>query len=823
MSWQYTPYVFPVLASTAIAGALAVWGWRRRPAAGATWFAAMLFAAFLWSLFYALEIISGDLAAALFFSKMQYFGASVLAVTWLLLVLTYTGRSGELTAKTITLLSIVPLTTILLVWTNEAHHLIWVNPHLARGDFNHLAFSPGPWWWINTAYSYLLFAIATILLIVTWLQAASLYRRQIIILLIFSALTWLGNLAYTAGFAPKGLNLTAITFTISGVMIAWGLFRYRLMDISPVAYSTIVNQMREGLIVLDTQQRIVNINQTAQDILGQEQREIVGKSAAEVFSVSPALQTLWQSIQQQKTGKTVRNVVKYNGRSYEIRISPLWGRRRRPMGALMFWRDITRQQQAEEEIRQHGAFLQNILESIATPFYVINAEDYRIEVANSAARALGIGQHNTCYALTHHRQSPCDSEEHPCPLAQVKRTREPFIVEHIHYKPDGKPFYVEVHGYPILDEDGNVTQMIEYSLDITKRKAAEAEIRKLTRSVEQSASSVIITDTEGTIEYVNPAFERITGYSAAEAIGENPRLLKSGKMPPQYYQEMWQTLLRGEVWRGEIINRKKDGTLYWEFNTISPVEDEKGRVTHYVAIKEDITERKMLENALADERRKTDALLRNILPEEVAAELKQQGRVTPILIENATVLFADFGNFTRAAEQLTPRELVDTIDAYFTAYDNIIERHGLEKMKTIGDNYMCAGGVPRPRETHALDVVRAAWEMLEFVRRENARRQQQGLLALEVRIGISSGPVIAGVVGRKKYAYDIWGDTVIMAARMEQAGELSKINISHSTYELVREHFDCRFRGKIAAKHKGMVEMYFVHGPRLDAAASGVS
>ncbi len=812
MSWQYTPYVIPVLASAAIAGALAVWGWRRRPAAGASWFAAMMFSAFLWSLFYALEIISNDFTAALFFSKMQYFGAPMLAVTWLLLVLTYTGRREGLTAKVVTLLNLVPLTTIILVWTNEAHHLIWVNPQLTRGPaLNHLTFSPGLWWWVNVTYAYLLFALATILLVVALLQAASLYRRQIVILLLFSALTWLGNLAYTAGIAPQGWNLTVVTFTISGVVIAWGLFRYHLIDISPVAHSTIVNQMREGLIVLDTQQRIVNLNRPAQNILGQAQREVIGKNASEVFAAFPSLKGLWQS--DGRTGETMSEVtytIEHEGRHYEVRVSPLQGRRRRPMGALMFWHDITRQRQAEDVIRQHNVFLQNIIESIATPFYVINTEDYRIEIANSAARGLGIGQHNTCYALTHHRESPCQSEEHPCPLAQVKRTKEPFIVEHIHFKPNGEPFYVEVHGYPILDEAGNVVQMIEYSLDITERKAAEAEIRKLTRSIEQSASSVVITNAQGVIEYVNPAFERISGYTAAEAVGQNPRILKSGKMPPQYYKEMWDALLRGEVWRGEIINRKKDSTLYWEFSTISPVEDDQGKITHFVAVKEDITERKRLEEALEQERRKTDALLKNILPDQVAEELKQRGSVTPVLIENATVLFADFGNFTQAAERLAPQELVDTIDAYFTAFDGIAERYKIEKLKTIGDNYMCAGGIPLPRKTHAVDIVRAALDMLTFVREENTKRRAQGVPALEVRIGISSGPVIAGVVGRKKYAYDIWGDTVVMAARMEQSGEIGKINISRSTYELVRGHFTCQYRGKIAAKHKGAVEMYFV-------------
>ncbi len=490
------------------------------------------------------------------------------------------------------------------------------------------------------------------------------------------------------------------------------------------------------------------------------------------------------------------------------------------LSATISWihnRDFREISQITAELATSQTFLSHIINSLDNPFYVINIADYSIELANEAARQLGVAESQTCYALTHRRDAPCDGLEHPCPLAYVRDTHSPYTVEHIHYKPDGSTYYAEVHGYPILDDKGNVVQMIEYTLDITERKAAEEEIRKLTESVEQSASSVVITDAEGTIEYVNPAFERISGYTADEAIGQNPRILKSGKMPPEFYQKMWATLLRGEIWRGEIVNRRKDGSLYWEFTTISPVKDQKGRITHFVSVKEDITARKEMEEALVRERQRTDALLKNILPEKVAEELKERGYVVPAFFENVTVMFADFGNFTQAAERLSPQELVSAVDAYFTAFDRIVDRHGLEKLKTIGDNYMCAGGIPEPSATHAVDVVRAALEMLAFIQDENARRRSRGLQTWGVRIGISSGPVIAGVVGSKKYAYDIWGDTVVMAARMEQAGEIGRINISRSTYDLIRPYFDCQPRGKVSVKHKGEVEMFFVTAPKQTA------
>ena len=248
--------------------------------------------------------------------------------------------------------------------------------------------------------------------------------------------------------------------------------------------------------------------------------------------------------------------------------------------------------EAERTLERERNFLQAILESIHDPFYVLDAQTYQIVLANSAARKKGAPDATTCYALSHRRDTPCSGAEHPCPLQQVLRTNAPYTVEHIHYRSDGTPYYVEVHGYPIHDEKGRVVQIVEYAVDISARKKAEAEIRKLQQAITQSANAIVITDREGTIEYVNPAFTRMTGYSAEEAIGQNPRILKSGYHPPEFYQRMWEALSQGEIWQGEILNKRKDGGLYWERETITPVTDGQGRILHYIAIKEDITAQK---------------------------------------------------------------------------------------------------------------------------------------------------------------------------------------------------------------------------------------
>jgi len=213
---------------------------------------------------------------------------------------------------------------------------------------------------------------------------------------------------------------------------------------------------------------------------------------------------------------------------------------------------------------------------------------------------------------------------------------------------------------------------------------------------------------------------------------------------------------------------------------------------------------------IEEEKDRSNNLLLNILPEETALELKQNGKVLAKRFEFVTVLFTDFVGFTQYAEYLSPEKLVESVDYYFSKFDEIIEKHGLEKIKTVGDSYMCAGGLPFPTEDHAFKMVLAAIEITEFVKTSkkiNALNQTR----YEIRIGINTGPVVAGVVGIKKFAYDIWGDAVNIASRMESNSEAGKINISENTYELIKDSFDCEYRGEIEAKNKGVLKMYFVN------------
>jgi len=213
---------------------------------------------------------------------------------------------------------------------------------------------------------------------------------------------------------------------------------------------------------------------------------------------------------------------------------------------------------------------------------------------------------------------------------------------------------------------------------------------------------------------------------------------------------------------------------------------------------------------IKDERDKSKELLLNILPEETARELETNGSAQSRYYESATVLFTDFKGFSTIAGKLSPQELVAELNDYFMAFDEIMGKHNLEKIKTIGDAYMCAGGIPLSNNTHPLDAVKAGLAMQDFMMKKNAGRKENNLECWELRVGIHTGPIVAGVVGKKKYAYDIWGDTVNIASRMESNGEAGKVNISDSTYQRIKEHYQCLYRGKISAKNIGEVDMYFI-------------
>lgn len=213
---------------------------------------------------------------------------------------------------------------------------------------------------------------------------------------------------------------------------------------------------------------------------------------------------------------------------------------------------------------------------------------------------------------------------------------------------------------------------------------------------------------------------------------------------------------------------------------------------------------------LDKEKQRSDELLLNILPAEVMEELKSTGKTRARHYDMVSVIFADFKDFTKVSEKLSPQELVSTIDQYYEIFDNLVGRFGAEKIKTVGDAYICAVGIPLETKDNAIRAVQLSQEILNEVNKLKTASEGNTNVAFDIRIGIHTGPLVAGVVGIKKFAYDIWGDTVNTAARMQESGDTNKINISNTTYELVKDDIKCSYRGKVAAKNKGDIDMYFV-------------
>ncbi|MBL8062087.1 MAG: diguanylate cyclase [Anaerolineales bacterium] len=381
-----------------------------------------------------------------------------------------------------------------------------------------------------------------------------------------------------------------------------------------------------------------------------------------------------------------------------------------------------------QHLPENIAFIEQVLNAFDEPFYVIRAADFQIVFANHAARKMGLQQAQTCHALVHHKDQPCSGADQPCPLMQVIQERKPFTVEHLHYKPDGSAYYAEVHGYPLFNEKGEVEFMAEYSVNITARKQVENQLRQLQRAMEFSANGVVITSKKGIIEYVNPAFTRITGYQPEEVIGQNPRFLKSGEHSQEFYANLWKTIQQGEVWRGEMTNRKKDGSLYWEYQTITPVKDENGAITHFVAIKENVTERKQAEQEL-ERLAMTDPLTGLANRRTFFDQAREYFSFAPHPIGQLSVFMLDIDQFKsvndqhgHAAGDEVLQEIAIRLNRNLRPGD-LIGRYGGEEFSIL---------LPRTESSTALQIA----ERLRLAVSSSPIETQQGAVSITVSIGI---------------------------------------------------------------------------------------
>ena len=346
---QFAPYAIPLVITAAISAGLALYSRRRYLAAGTGWFALLMLAVSVWSLSYALELSGDDLSDKLFWSKVEYLGIATIPALWLAFALQYTGRERWLTRRNWLVLSVEPAVTLLLVWTNEFHGLIWQSTKLNAGgpfvDFKH-----GPFFWVHVAYSYVLLALGTWLLAQAFIKSQRLYRRQVAILLLGLLAPWVGNALYITRLSPfPGLDLTPFGYTLTGLAVILGLFRFRLLDVVPVARDVVIAEMPDGMILLDAENRIIDLNPAAQRIIGR-QEDVIGQPVVLVLSGRPDV------IEHFRAATEARGDVVLGGGQaqgvYDLRASPLHDRHGRSTGQLVMLHDVTERKAAEEAQRR---------------------------------------------------------------------------------------------------------------------------------------------------------------------------------------------------------------------------------------------------------------------------------------------------------------------------------------------------------------------------------------------------------------------------------------------------------------------------------------
>jgi PAS domain S-box-containing protein len=385
MSWRFTPYIFPVVLAGVISVGLALYAWRRRLTAGVTPFSILMLAVAEWSIGYALELAGADVPTKLFWLGVEYLGIIIAPAAWLTLALQYTGRTKWLTPRLLVLLSIEPLITLVLVWTNDIHHLIHTKVGLEISSaFTVLVVTRGTWYWINVFYSFLLLLLGTALIvsfIPTLRRSASVYRGQVSALCIAVLVPWVGNAVFDFGLSPvPNLDLTPLSFTIFGIAMAWSLFRFRLLDITPVARHAVVESMSDAVIVLDKYNRITDLNPAGQRLLGHTLSELVGQPAAQVASA-------WPEQVERFGGATEAHeeiVLAVDGTAcyFDLHLSSLYHQRGSLAGRLIVLREITERKQAMAALEQaraaaeaanqaKSAFLAMMSHEIRTPMNAI--------------------------------------------------------------------------------------------------------------------------------------------------------------------------------------------------------------------------------------------------------------------------------------------------------------------------------------------------------------------------------------------------------------------------------------------------------------------
>lgn len=484
MHFYYTPYILPLVASSIVAGLVSVYVWQRRTtASGAVPLVLLGLASAVWSLGYALEIAGGDLPTKIVWGKIQYLGIVTIPLLWVIFTYSYASKGILLTRRLLILLSIVPLVTLLLAFTNESHGLIWEKTQLYRvGAFSALEITHGFWFWIYWGYSNLLLLGGTILILWSFNWMKGLFLRQNMVLLIAVLTPWLGNVLYILKLSPiPHLDFTPFAFTISVVVFTLGIFRLKLVNLAPVARDLVVEKMREGMIVLDTQANVVDINSAFQKMLGVSAPQAIGQQAKDLFRAWPALV--------ERYGKMIEGrdeVIFGQGETqswYELHISPLFDSHDRLLGRVVTLRDISERKRMEEALRLSEERYRKIYENVADVIYETDNHGHLTAISPSIEKQAGyapeelIGRNVTDFFIFPEHYAALD--------AAMIRNGSVNDFEAVLRQKDGTEKFVSITAHILLDANGEGVATEGVLRDIGERKQAEERIKHMNADLER--------------------------------------------------------------------------------------------------------------------------------------------------------------------------------------------------------------------------------------------------------------------------------------------------------------------------------------------------
>lgn len=513
MNGFYAPYVYPVIVSTILAGAVAVFAARRRHITGALALAVLMAAVSFWSLFYALELIFARSVTDIYW-KFEYLGIQIIPTAWFVFVLQYTGRGGWLTRRKLFLLSLEPALVILLAWTNSYHHLIWSDIFLVPASGITVMEARYGWgFWLYVSYSYVLIFISTILIMQFYLRSIAPYRHQAAIVLLGALAPWVANAIYVfrLNLFPH-FDLTPFAFTVTGLAATWALLRFRFLELIPLAYHTLIESMRDGLAVLNLQGQVVYINPAGGRIVGLPVDKVIGEPADKIFVGENAVPALTGWILTHLTNGTADHGVITQGeaenrRWYEIRISSLCDGQGRPNGKLLVWHDITEYKHSEAAIREGEQRYRQLVEGSPDPIFSINYQGVIVSWNKACEMVFLYGQE---IIGRPYRQILISPEDHTDLDLLISRVFDQKLASQdidLEFRcQDGTHRAVVTRLYPLTDSTGTVESCVFANHDVTGRKSSEqALLRQLTELTVLHSIATACVEVAGEDELVERA------------------------------------------------------------------------------------------------------------------------------------------------------------------------------------------------------------------------------------------------------------------------------------------------------------------------------